>query len=145
MQKTFIKDELHTIAENILDKARSENSQTATVITLSGDLGVGKTALTQEIAKILGVQEKVVSPTFIIFKKYGVVDKTFKNLIHIDAYRLNKSEELLRLGWQELFENKDNLIIIEWPERVPECVKDSTCKVSLKHHNEDTRTLEILL
>lgn len=134
---------LSTIARNILDKAHILGLHTATVITLHGDLGAGKTTLTQEIAQELGVKENLISPTFVIMKKYEVNDKKFNHLIHIDAYRLTKSEELIKLGWKEILEDKKNLIIIEWPENVPKCIPAIAIKIEISHTDEDTR--EIIL
>lgn len=135
-------ENLHTIAKDIIKKAHDTQSDSAIVIALEGDLGAGKTTLTQEIAKVLSVKENVISPTFIIMKKYEVVDKKFKYLIHIDAYRLEKSEELFKLGFQELLDDKNNLIIIEWPELVPDCIPKNACKIKLSHTNENTHNIE---
>ena len=145
MEKSFKLEEIKKVAQNLIvqvDKKRTKNSM---IIALSGELGTGKTTLTQEIAKLLGVKEKLVSPTFVIMKKYKTKDKKYKNLIHIDAYRLNNSQELLNLGWPEIIKDKDNLIIIEWPERIPECFNNNVCKVFLNHQDKQTRTIEILL
>ena len=141
MRMKMTLDNLHATAIKVIEKARDINSQTATVITLHGELGAGKTTLTQEIAQVLGVKENIISPTFVIMKKYEVVDKTFKNLIHIDAYRLNKSAELINLGWQELLADKNNLIIIEWPEQVPDCIPENACHIELAHVDETKRTI----
>lgn len=135
--------EIPSIANSIVSKAKALNSKTATIVTLSGDLGTGKTTLSKEIAKQLGVKENVISPTFVIMKKYKVVDDTFKYLIHIDAYRLNKNEELLKLGWQEILEDKNNLVIIEWPENVTGCIPENVCKVKLLHIGGNERSVDI--
>ena len=135
-------DTIPSIAKEIIEKAHKVNSDTATVITLEGDLGAGKTTLTQEISRKLKVKENVNSPTFVIMKKYGIIDKKFKQLIHIDAYRFNSSEQLLKLRWQELLSDKNNLIIIEWPENVPECIPKDALKVKLSHIDDNTRTVE---
>jgi tRNA threonylcarbamoyladenosine biosynthesis protein TsaE len=135
-------DNLHTIAKDIIKKAHDAQSDSAVVIALEGDLGVGKTTLTKEIARVLSVEENVISPTFIIMKKYEVIDEKFKYLIHIDAYRLEKSEELFKLGFQELLDDKNNLIIIEWPELVPDCIPKNACKIKLSHTNENTHNIE---
>lgn len=146
MKTTMTLDKLDQIAKSLLEKADKSKSNTATVIALHGELGAGKTTLTQEIARMLGIKENLISPTFVIMKKYAISDNAnFKNLVHIDAYRLNSSQELLNLGWQELFEDNNNLIILEWPERVPECLNSNTCKVKLTHKDEKTREVEILV
>jgi tRNA threonylcarbamoyl adenosine modification protein YjeE len=66
-----------------------KNKNGATIILLRGDLGAGKTAFVKEVAKIFEIGEEITSPTFVIEKKYKIKGNSFfKNLIHIDAYRL---------------------------------------------------------
>jgi tRNA threonylcarbamoyladenosine biosynthesis protein TsaE len=126
------------IARQILEKAHARERETATVITLTGELGAGKTTLTQGLARALSVKESPVSPTFVIMKRYAALDGKFKQLIHIDAYRLEKSEELAKLGWQELLSDKSNLIILEWPEHVPECIPKNAIRIELSHTDDET-------
>jgi tRNA threonylcarbamoyladenosine biosynthesis protein TsaE len=115
----------------------------ATVVGLYGDLGAGKTSFTQGVAKALGVDDAVTSPTFVIEKIYELVEKQFTHLIHIDAYRLEKSEELLHLGWKEIISDKNNLILIEWPERVLDIMPEHI-KIYLKTQDSgETREIEI--
>jgi tRNA threonylcarbamoyladenosine biosynthesis protein TsaE len=145
IKKSEIQKTTHELL-GIIHSAHTESSaDRAALVTLSGDLGAGKTTLTQEMAKALGIQDTVTSPTFVIMKKYQTTDAVFKNVIHIDAYRLNSSAELLNLGFDDLMSNNENLIIIEWPERVPECVGGATCRVTLSHIDEETRSIEILV
>jgi tRNA threonylcarbamoyladenosine biosynthesis protein TsaE len=107
------------------------NSNEALVVGLSGHLGAGKTAFVKAIAKALGIEEDVTSPTFVIMKLYGIgsnggndpirskqVEPVWKRLVHIDAYRLERPEELEALGFEALVADKGNLIMIEWPENV---------------------------
>lgn len=124
-------------------------TDSATVIGLYGDLGAGKTNFTQAVAKALKVEESVVSPTFVIEKIYKIVDSSqhlvskFENLIHIDAYRLESSAELLRLGWKEITSDPRNLILIEWPEKVSD-IMPKHIKIYLNHlENENSREIEI--
>jgi tRNA threonylcarbamoyladenosine biosynthesis protein TsaE len=116
----------------------------ATVVGLYGDLGSGKTTFTQAVAKILGVTGTVTSPTFIIEKIYHLSQKNFKHLIHIDAYRLEKSEELTKLGWQEIIDNPENLIFIEWPERVANILPPDIKKINFAFIDETTREIDIV-
>lgn len=139
MKKTFSKNEIPEIAKEILDSLTQKEN--ATVVALTGDLGAGKTTLTQAIARELGVEENVISPTFVIMKSYKLKDTDYKLFIHIDAYRLNSSAELERLGWAELIADPGNLILIEWPERVKEVVPDSAIQIFLKHQSDDMRSI----
>jgi len=93
-------------------------SDEATVVGLSGHLGAGKTAFVKEIAKELGIKEDITSPTFVIMKIYETEHPKWHRLIHIDAYRLEKREELEALQWEKLLSDPHNLIMIEWPENV---------------------------
>ena len=105
----------------------------ALVIGLSGHLGAGKTAFTKIVAKTLGVEEEVTSPTFVIMKMYEMNAQNlvpWKRLVHIDAYRLERSEELAALDWEKLVADKNNLILIEWPENVG--LKEFEPQASLK-------------
>ena len=143
MEKTFDLIDLEKITKNLLSIIKKGVKNGATILAFSGDLGAGKTTTTKEIARQLGVKERVISPTFVIMKKYKTKDLKHKNLIHIDAYRLNKSEELLRLGWEEMIANKNNLIIVEWPERVIECLPKDIYNLKLEHKDDTTRTLKL--
>lgn len=140
----------------------------ATVVGLYGNLGAGKTTLTQYLAKHFGVEDIVTSPTFVIEKiyelkqsavssqyqggikinqnlntKYYMLNANFTHLIHIDAYRLEKSEELLHLGWNEMISDKNNLILVEWPERVSSIMSEHI-KIKIDHISENEREIEIL-
>lgn len=143
----FNENQKRKISEKILNKVLRIKNKKAKVIALSGELGVGKTTLTKEIGNILEIKNIIVSPTFVIMKIYqiGVGSKyysNFKKLIHIDAYRLDDSLELLKFGWNKILEDKENLIIIEWPERVMSSIDEETFWVKLKHIDDETRSLE---
>lgn len=143
MNMTFTKEELPIVCENVLQHL-TPTTVGATVVALSGDLGAGKTTLVQALASELGVTEHLISPTFVVMKRYDIksVLYPYDMLIHIDAYRLTKGEELTRLGFTDLVENPRNLIIIEWPEHVQGCLPVDAMKVSLSHRDEQTRNLD---
>jgi len=140
-------EETEKIARNFILELKP-NPNTATVVGLYGDLGAGKTFFTQIVAKTLGVEENIVSPTFVIEKIYAIknnsAEQKFSHLIHIDAYRLETSAELLHLGWNSIISDPKNLILIEWPERVAD-IMPKHIKISLKHlENETAREVEIV-
>lgn len=139
--KEMTKDNINEIAKHILDRAWKHKDPSACIVALSGPLGAGKTTLAQTIAKILRAKNSVVSPTFVIMKKYKIIDKKFKNLIHIDAYRLKSGEELNRLGFEEIKKDKNNLIIIEWPDIVGSTIPKNVIKVEIDHKSELIRTV----
>lgn len=131
--------ETRNIAKDFLDTL--EYGKNATVVALQGDLGAGKTAFTQEVGKLLGITENMHSPTFVIEKIYEINFKNFKRLIHIDAYRLEREQELLHLGWQELIKEPENLIFIEWPENVSKIIPKNANTISFKFVDDKTREI----
>jgi tRNA threonylcarbamoyladenosine biosynthesis protein TsaE len=100
----------------------SPKEREATVVALSGELGAGKTTFVQGAAVTLGVTDTVASPTFIIERVYLLNDMLFARMIHIDAYRLESPDELSRLGWDEIVADPQNIIFVEWAERVKELI-----------------------
>ncbi len=136
-------DELKQIAETLLSKL--SQGESAVVVALSGDLGAGKTTFTKELAKLLGVSDVVASPTFVIEKVYPIDIKGFTTLIHIDAYRMETAEEIVRLGWGEIIADPANIICIEWPEKVGDAIPKTAIKISFKHgERENERIIEII-
>lgn len=115
----------------------------ALVVGLSGELGSGKTTFMKGVAKAFGVTETVTSPTFVIEKIYKLKDKPFKKLIHIDAYRLEKGKELLTLGWGEIQKNPENIIFIEWPERVKEVLPKDMIPITFTVIGEHEREIKV--
>jgi tRNA threonylcarbamoyladenosine biosynthesis protein TsaE len=95
-----------------------QNNEIATVIGLVGNLGAGKTTFVQELALELGVKDRVQSPTFTILKTYQTTHPLFKQLIHMDAYRIESLAELEPLRFQELLNSPETLFCIEWPEKI---------------------------
>ena len=114
----------------------------ATVVALSGELGAGKTTFAQALAKALGVEDTVNSPTFVIEKIYALQDQQWKRLIHIDAYRLLKADELRHLGWDELVQSGGTLILIEWPEHVEGAIPGGAYLISIATGEGEKRTIQ---
>lgn len=110
-------DALNQFAADFLANL-NPNKDEATLVVLSGDLGAGKTALVKACAKILGIDEDITSPTFVIQKEYELQNQSFEKMIHIDAYRLEGSRDLEHLGWNDLVAEARNIIFLEWPEMV---------------------------
>lgn len=114
----------------------------ATLVTLSGELGAGKTAFTQEVAGALGIEDSVTSPTFVLEKIYELPEGApFKRLVHIDAYRLSSGDDLRPLGFSDLLMDPGNLIMLEWPERVESALPQTVVSITLVPHEDGSRTL----
>ena len=116
--------------------------ENATLVTLSGELGTGKTAFVKAAAHSLGVEEVMTSPTFVLEKIYLLPEgKRFKRLIHIDAYRLEKGNELSALGFDELMQDATNLVFLEWPEKVAGALPDPAGKIIITVQADDSRII----
>lgn len=115
----------------------------ATVVALSGDLGSGKTTFTKAFAQALGISPNhITSPTFVIEKRFDVQNHFhFKRFIHIDAYRLEKPEEIMKLGWEATLSDRGNLIVIEWPENIGAALPKDAIRISFKFIDENTREI----
>lgn len=85
-------------------------------LLLYGELGAGKTTLTQELGSFLNIKEKIKSPTYALLKKYQLADGKF--FYHLDLYRLNDFEEILAIGYEEIMQEVDNIVVIEWADRI---------------------------
>ena len=128
-------DEMNSEAERLI-AALAPREDGAAVIALSGDLGAGKTTFAQGIARALGVEGHVTSPTFVLEKIYDLQDQKWRHLIHIDAYRITDAHELEVLGWDEITADPTNLIVVEWPEHVATLVPKHTTHVFFKGMGE---------
>lgn len=87
-------------------------------ILLEGDLGAGKTLFVQGFAAQLQVKEQVTSPTFNLMNIYQGECPMY----HFDLYRLEQEEELEEIGFYEYSESTDGIVIIEWPDKFPDCL-----------------------
>ncbi len=134
MDRRYTQEEIDSVATELLTQLPRQ--QGATLLALSGDLGAGKTTLVQAIAKLLGVTEQLVSPTFVIAKFYETVHSDFTHLIHIDAYRIEDPEELITLGWETMSTYPGALVVIEWPERIEQLLPVDTVRYTLTHDGD---------
>ena len=64
-------------------------------------------------------------------------------MVHIDVYRLEKSDELAKLGWADLISDPENLVLIEWPELVADIMPEDHLKIKIKHIDENSREFDI--
>jgi len=118
--------------------------KTATVLSLKGDLGSGKTTFSQFLAKRLGVKGVIQSPTFVLIKKYPTFNHVFQNFFHIDTYRIEKESDFSNLGFSEIIMNPENIIAIEWPEKIANLIPSDSFVVSFEHgENESERIINV--
>ncbi|MBU1137028.1 tRNA (adenosine(37)-N6)-threonylcarbamoyltransferase complex ATPase subunit type 1 TsaE [Patescibacteria group bacterium] len=108
------------------------------VIGLMGDLGSGKTTFARGFAKGLGVKDKITSPTFVIFKKYLF---SAGNLYHVDCYRIKDAKDLAELDFSETLKLKENVILIEWAEKIKDILPKDTIWMNFKYLDENKRKI----
>jgi tRNA threonylcarbamoyladenosine biosynthesis protein TsaE len=119
------------------------------VVALSGDLGAGKTSLTQGIAIGLGIDARVTSPTFTLVNEYDAGRSS--RLIHMDSYRLGDSDddavtEAETFGIEEVLDDEDAVVVIEWAERLAGVLPSDCLKITLAHepNDVDARRIKII-
>jgi tRNA threonylcarbamoyladenosine biosynthesis protein TsaE len=122
------------LAEEVL---RTKPSKKALVIGLFGDLGAGKTTFVKAFVRGLGMRRKIISPTFVLMRNFSIKGP-YHRIYHIDAYRVN-AKGLSQLGLKDIMNNPDNIVIIEWADRVRNLLPPNTILIDIKHgdgHNE---------
>lgn len=115
----------------------------AGIIALEGHLGSGKTTFIQGLAEGLGVEENVLSPTFLILKQFFLKSGKYKNLYHIDAYRLKNPKEILELGFYDSVQNPENIIVIEWADKIKSILPKNIVWIRFENLGGNGRKIEI--
>lgn len=114
--------------------------QPGDVVLLHGDLGAGKTTLTQGVAQGLGVNGPVQSPTFTLVREH---DAENMRLYHLDLYRLDDPEQLEDIGYEVFINPPDGISLIEWPERAGDWLPHSFLLVQIEHLGGDRRRVQV--
>ncbi len=156
------------VAKDCLKKGPNLNGQ-AIIFALSGDLGSGKTTFVQGFAKGLGITEKILSPTFVILKRFKIakpkdqsariairprrisggnpksktVSPKFKNFYHIDCYRLKGPKEIRELGFEEIASDPNNIVMIEWAEKIKEALSKNIVVINFEFKDKNSREIII--
>jgi tRNA threonylcarbamoyladenosine biosynthesis protein TsaE len=140
------------------------------IICLSGELGSGKTTFAQGVLKGLGAKGPYTSPTFVVMKhykckfsifnfqfsnkskilklkkpkKYQIPDTKYQilNVYHIDAYRVSV-KDILELGWEEIIAGKNNVVIVEWAERMKKIIPKKAIWLRFEHKGKEKREIMI--
>lgn len=118
-------------------------------LALVGDLGSGKTTFVQGLAKGLGIDQRVVSPTFILVRKYGIGIRNnelgIMNFYHIDLYRLegDVEKELANLGFKEIVSGTNNIVVVEWAGKAIGVYPENTVWIEFENLGEDKRKITV--
>lgn len=101
-------------------KALAKTLKPGMIVGLSGPLGAGKTTFVQALARELGIRNLPKSPTFSLVRTYRLPSTVYRltSLVHVDAYRIEKPEDVLTLGLEDELSQPGTLLMIEWPENI---------------------------
>ena len=126
-------DELDKVAEAVVESLNGR-----TVVALDAPMGAGKTTLVSQIAKYLGSEDDVTSPTFAIVNQY----EGECTIYHFDMYRIDRIEEALDFGSEEYLSSGE-LCLVEWPEKVEALLPEDTMVVKIEILSETARRFVI--
>lgn len=139
---------MDTISTNITTKSPEETQEIGKILGyranpgdvffLFGDLGSGKTTLTQGISKGLQIDDYVRSPTFVLIAEYN----GRLPLFHMDLYRIDKLDDLDELGLIEHFEG-DGLTVVEWADRLPENNNLDVLQIYIQRQKDESRQMKL--
>lgn len=112
------------------------------IFALSGDLGSGKTTFVQGFSKGLGLTSRIISPTFILMRKYHLPEKDF---YHVDLYRFEKDvdKEVTNLGLKDVWGKPKNIVVIEWAEKIKTTIPQNAKWIFFENLGEDKRKITI--
>ena len=136
------------------------NFLTPVIISLEGELGGGKTTFIKGFARALGIETMIKSPTFVMMKKYQLTTndkqlttKSRKSKVesrkskgffyHFDCYRIQKVEDILELGWEEIIKNPKNIIAVEWGDRIKSIMPKDYTRIKFKFIDKSKRKIVI--
>ena len=145
---------------NTILKQKNLKRNKALVISLEGNLGSGKTEFFKGIAKGIKLKERIFSPTFLIMKRFTLEHELFrakrgkrfpsdsegflfKFLWHLDCYRLKKISEIKELDFKEIIKNYQNIIFIEWGNKIKRFLPKNHWMIKFKIKGENKRSLEL--
>lgn len=123
-----------------LGRELATSLQIGDVLMLHGDLGAGKTTLTQGVAEGLGIEGPVQSPTFTLVREH---DAPTMRLYHLDLYRLDDPDDLEDIGYEVYINPPDGVSLIEWPERAGDWLPERFTIIQIEHLGGDRRSVHI--
>ncbi len=147
----LVKDiqQLSEVAGEFVETIKPILGKSPVVIALQGPLGAGKTTLTREFLRKLGVKDNITSPTYVLHIPYSITVPQQMIIDHLDLYRLEQEEEFLRIGIEQMIK-KNHVVILEWADKFEDQIRKCTLKgvnvfwIRLEYAAEESqRTIEI--
>lgn len=140
INKTFITNNFEETQK--LGKDFAKILEKGDVVALYGDLGSGKTTFVQGLAKGLGIKQRIISPTFVIVRSYKSEVISF---YHIDLYRAESERDIEGLGIEEIINNKNNIVVIEWAEKLRNYLPKKRIDINFSYKDENKRNINFSL
>lgn len=138
-QQTFITKNFQETQE--LARKFAKELRSGDVVALYGDLGGGKTTFVQGLAKGLGIEKRIISPTFIIVRSYKLRAGSF---YHIDLYRIEREKDMEGLGIEEITNDPKSIVTIEWAEKLGNRLPKKRWDIKFEDLGEDKRKIIII-
>lgn len=120
---------------------RAPKVKGALVISLTGELGAGKTTFVQEFARILGARGRVLSPTFIVTRSHELTKGPWEILHHIDVYRFESTAELGPIGWKEMVSDPRAVLCVEWGSNIARALPKKRIDIVIEGGEKPTHRL----
>lgn len=145
-------EETQRLGEKFAKDILKRHPSGVVLIALHGELGSGKTTFVQGLAKGLGITRIIISPTFIIIRSYKIkykklnIKNTYKKLemfYHIDLYRIKNEKDIEGLGIDEIINNPENIVAIEWAEKMGRFLPSKTIHIRFACLSENKRRITI--
>lgn len=137
-------DDSHTITTKSPQETAQEGERLAhsgvSLVCLYGELGSGKTTFAQGFAKGLGIDQRLLSPTFIIVRRYGIL-KTPRWLYHVDLYRISTEKDIEGVGLLEILADPSAIILIEWADRLGKLLPNNRTDIRFSVNDDGSHQL----
>lgn len=137
-QISFSSNQTKRIAKFLASRLLKGGSRkNALVLALIGDLGSGKTTFIQGFSRAMGVKKRITSPTFVITKSYKLKTESYQRIYHLDCYRIKKPKEILDLEFKKIISNPQNIVLIEWADRIKKLLPKNTICLKFSHGEKE--------
>lgn len=130
------------IAQSLVNQINRGLTPLPLVYCLSGDLGSGKTTFVQGFARGLGITTRLLSPTFIIVRRYEIPETSLW-FYHLDLYRIEHEKELETLGIREILQNPHAIVVIEWAEKTGGYLPHNRIDIKFSVHSDGSHSIDI--